>query len=350
MSLPGDWHVPPYEINIMLSAAEVPQWAWGIKLHGINELWAKTRGKGVRVCVLDTGIDLTHPDFKGAISGTADFTRSPFGIRDNNGHGTHTAGTIGARQTGTGVVGVAPECDLIIGKVLGDSGSGSNAGVAAGIDWAVASKSDVISMSLGGGGADPMLKAAIDRAVKAGCFVIVAAGNSGPRANSVEYPGKWKDVCVTVGAVNKAGMIADFSSRGPEVQLCAPGVAVLSCWPGGGYASLDGTSMATPFVAGTVALLKAYCKALGVPLTGQAALDEMLDESAVPLVPGQEFSPDWGYGIVNPKKLLAVEPPPTGPAPVDPQPGGPVILGPYTDPANPDYFVSLHFQRKSAAQ
>jgi subtilisin family serine protease len=159
------------------------------------------------------------------------------------------------------VIGVAPRCRLLVAKVLGDDGSGTSDAVAAGIDWAADAGADILSMSLGSPHPAEEIHAAIRRAVAKGKFVICAAGNDG-RDRSVNYPARWEDT-VAVGAVDRNGAVARFSSRGPEVDLCAPGQDILSTFFAGGYAKLSGTSMATPFVAGVVALMLAKHRASG---------------------------------------------------------------------------------------
>lgn len=277
---------------------------WGLKLGGIPAHWRTTRGEGVRVAVLDTGIDLGHPDFAGAIEATADFTGSAAGVNDRQGHGTHTAGTVGARQNSVGVVGVAPECRLLVAKVLGDNGAGDARQVAAGIDWAVKQGAEVLSLSLGSPGPSAEIEQALRRAVGAGCLVVCAAGNDG-RPDSVGYPAAWDELAVAVGAVDEAGRLAPFSSLGPEVDVCAPGVNVLSTYPGGGYARLSGTSMATPFVTGvvTLALAKHRLHGGGTPLDNQRQLIEHLQRTARDAGP---TGPDsgYGFGLIDPARVI----------------------------------------------
>lgn len=225
-----------------------------------------------------------------------------------NGHivsNTHCAGIIGARENSTGVVGVAPRCELYIGKVLGDDGSGTLQTVAAGIDWAVEQGADVISMSLGSPNGHPDLEAAVNRAVAAGKFVICAAGNEGPTMDTVGYPAMYPNV-VSVGAIDQNKKIAQFSSRGNRVDICAPGVDILSCYPPRNLAKLSGTSMATPQVAGVVALMVAKQRSMGAntPVLTPADLLSELRRTAIDAGP-VGFDPAYGYGLIDPAKLLA---------------------------------------------
>lgn len=318
-------HLPPFRIE-STHAALTETIDWSLAAYHIPAHWKDTRGACVRVAVLDTGIDQSHPDLADAIDDARDFTNSPFGPADKNGHGTHTAGTIAARQNNLGVIGVAPDCRLLIGKVLGDDGSGSSANVAAGIDWAADSGADVISMSLGSPEPDDALLAAIERAVAKGKFIIAAAGNDG-RDNSVNYPARWSGT-IAVAAVDASGHLAPFSSRGPEVDIAAPGENILSTWLRGTYAKLSGTSMATPFVAGVTALLVALHRDVqgatgsasasgdtSTPLRTIADLRDHLARTAIDAGPtGRD--PGYGWGLINPDSLL--EPDETNPTPTTP--------------------------------
>ncbi len=225
---------------------------WGTALWNLPKTWKQERGQGVKVAVLDTGVDLNHPDLKDGIKGYKDFTGE--GINDVSGHGSHCAGVIGARINDTGTVGIAPECDLYIGKVLGREG-GSNETVAAGVDWAVEQGVHLISMSLGGANSSKQLYESIHKALAQGVCLICAAGNEGSLySNSIGYPGRYGSV-ITVAAHDPDGNRAGFSSRGGELDFMAPGTDIWSCHKDSGYASLSGTSMATPFVAGLAALV-----------------------------------------------------------------------------------------------
>jgi subtilisin family serine protease len=331
--------LPPYHIDrILFDLEDADRIDWGLSLLHVPDHWKQTAGQGIRVAVLDTGIDATHPDLASAIDGTRDFTNSPIGTNDAQGHGTHTAGIIAARKNNLGVVGVAPECRLLIGKVLGDDGSGLGSWVAAGIDWAIEQGADVISLSLGSPSPDPTILAAIQRAAAKGKFIIAAAGNDGGTSgvDRVNFPGRWKET-LAVAAFDRTGHLAPFSSQGPEVAIAAPGVEITSTFPLalGSYAKLSGTSMATPFVSGVVALLLSLERHTAnppatnsptppPPLTTIDQLRELLAKSAVDAgPPGKDWG--YGYGLVSPDAFLAnfeQQPPGTPGTPGD-QPGTP---------------------------
>lgn len=323
--------LPPFVTHARLLAAEIPKIDWGLKLIGVENAWKVTRGAGVKVAILDTGIDLTHPDLRSGIAGAQDFTGNRFGAQDGNIHGTHCAGITGARGK---LYGVAPECELYIGKVLGDDGSGEGGNIAAGIDWAVGQEVDVISMSLGSPQQDPRISAAIRRAVAAGIVLVVAAGNDG-RRNSVNWPAKMDDV-LAISAIGKDGNLADYSSRGPEVDFSAPGSEILSCAPGGGYATLSGTSMATPLVTGVIALgIAAMGDQFSKPRTVQQVISRLRDYVRDAGVPGKDS--DYCWGVVDltrlPTPTVPVTPipaPAPGPSPVSPIVLNGVALEPVT--------------------
>ncbi|MCX5109851.1 S8 family serine peptidase [Streptomyces sp. NBC_00378] len=235
-------------------------------------------GKGVKIAVLDTGVDATHPDLAGQILDTKNFTASP-DAKDRVGHGTHVssiaAGT-GAKSGGK-FKGVAPDAKLLEGKVLDDNGFGDDSGILAGMEWAVAQGADVINLSLGGSDTpevDPLEAAVNKLSADKGVLFAIAAGNEGDAAGTVGSPGS-ADAALTVGAVDDKDKLADFSSRGPRVgdgaikpDVTAPGVDITAAAAPGsaidqevgqnppGYLTISGTSMATPHVAGAAALLK----------------------------------------------------------------------------------------------
>ncbi|KRV48579.1 hypothetical protein AQ490_24565 [Wenjunlia vitaminophila] len=240
---------------------------------GAPDAWkAGFDGKGVTVAVLDTGVDATHPDLEGRISQTKNFSASKDAF-DRVGHGTHVAATVGGSGAGNGHSGVAPGVDLMIGKVLGDDGSGTFSSVIAGLEWAAGNGADVVNMSLGSDvpddGSGP-LSATIDELTEeTDTLFVVAAGNTGRR--TIGSPASASEA-LTVGAVSKADALATFSTRGPrsgdfavKPEISAPGVSIVAARAAGTsmgtpvndhYTSANGTSMATPHVAGAAAILK----------------------------------------------------------------------------------------------
>ncbi len=244
-----------------------------LALIGVPAVWdAGFSGKGVKVAVIDTGVDPDHPDFAGRIERMKDFTGE--GYSDGSGHGTHVAGIIGgAGQASDGKYrGVAPECTLIAAKVLRGDGSGNMSDVMAGVEWAVQQGARILNLSLGGSGSSDgadALSVTCDAAVGRGAIVFVAGGNSGPGASTIGSPGAAKRV-ITVGATSKTDQVANFSSRGPtkdgrvKPDVCFPGVGIIAARAqgtsmgspqGNAYTSASGTSMATPHAAGVGALL-----------------------------------------------------------------------------------------------
>ncbi|WP_328908469.1 S8 family serine peptidase [Streptomyces sp. NBC_00234] len=242
---------------------------------GAPEAWAAGYdGAGAKVAVLDTGIDPDNADVKDRITKTESFVPG-LPVNDGNGHGTHVAATIagsGANADGR-LKGVAPAADLIIGKVLDNSGSGGYSGILAGMEWAANEGADVVSMSLGGpatAGGDVMTEAVDRLSASTGTLFVISAGNSGPGAMSVGSPGT-ADSALTVGAVDKSDVLAGFSSRGPrkgdyaiKPEITAPGVGIVAARAAGTslgtpvneyYTSLNGTSMAAPHVSGAAAIL-----------------------------------------------------------------------------------------------
>jgi subtilisin len=229
----------------------------------IQRVWnakpVSNAGMGVRVGVIDTGIDLTHPDLRGNIKGGVNLIKPGASPQDDNGHGTHVAGIIAAVDNRIGVVGVAPAAQLYAIKVLNSRGVGTLTTLIKGIEWAIDHGMHILNISIGGGTSVPgNLVAAIHAAVNRGILVVAAAGNNGKangKGNNLEVPGKISGV-VAVAALAKNNRRAPFSATGPELTIAAPGVRILSTFTGGRYAVLSGTSQAVPHVAGAAAVFK----------------------------------------------------------------------------------------------
>lgn len=261
-----DVRLIPHKLEALATeTSEIPQ---GVKMVGAPAMWEKgEQGQDVVVAVLDTGCQTDHPDLMNQVIGgknfTDDFSGSDLKFDDNNGHGTHVAGTIAALQNGTGVVGVAPKAKLLICKVLGGDGSGSYDWIIEGIKYATnwrgknGERVRVISMSLGGPDDVPALHQAVKDAVDQGILFVCAAGNEGDSKEDTyeyAYPGGYNEV-IEVGAVDLSGRLSSFSNNNTEVDCVAPGEDIVSTYPGSQYAKLSGTSMATPHVSGVLAVL-----------------------------------------------------------------------------------------------
>ncbi len=292
---------------------------WGIERIGAPEVWLGTTqlpgnlGTGVAVAVLDTGIDYTHPDLADNYVSGYDFVNNDWDPLDDNGHGTHVAGTIAALDDGPNsgggntsdisVVGVGPEISLYVGKILDREGAGYMSDVVAGLDVAASYGMQVVNMSFGSLFGSRTLKSACARAYQAGIVLVAAAGNEG--MPWLDVPARYPTV-ISVGAVNAFDQHAAFSNRSKNLELCAPGVAVLSTmptysvrlnqspyWYAMYYDYLDGTSMASPHVAGVAALVIA-----GHPGWSNSQVRAQLVSTATDLgAAGRDKY--YGYGLVN---------------------------------------------------
>ncbi len=299
------------EVTVLSASQTVP---WGIeRVFGDEEYpfhtWSSSTGKGIGVAVLDTGIDEDHEDLPELAGGINTIDDTHWGS-DGSGHGTHVAGTIAALDNDLGVVGVSPKVSLYAVKVLDDSGSGTISSVVAGIEWAGEQNIPVLNMSLGTGTHYQTLQDACDAANSEGHLLISSAGNSGNppgRGDNVTYPAKYSSV-IAVAASGENDKRASFSSTGPEVELIAPGVSILSTLPGDEYGTYSGTSMASPHVAGAAAL----AWAVNSDLTN-AGIREILQDTAEDL---GLSSNRQGYGLVRAdlavKAASELEPPATG--------------------------------------
>ncbi|MCP3025761.1 S8 family peptidase [Halobacillus sp. A5] len=257
----------PYEVDeIVEVSSETPE---GVKMVQAPEVWDRAdKGSGSVIAVIDTGCQIDHPDLKNRIIGGRNFTSDYDGDEDNyddnNGHGTHVAGTAAASSANDdGIFGVAPKANLLVVKVLSEDGSGDYQWIIDGIEYAIDWEGDngekvrAISMSLGGPSDVPELYEAVKRAVDEGIPVVCAAGNEGDDRHETDefaYPGAYNEV-IQVGAIDFNKEIAPFSNTNDEIDIVAPGVNILSTYLDSKYAKLSGTSMATPHVSGALALV-----------------------------------------------------------------------------------------------
>lgn len=294
--------VDPEPRNVEDQAEDLP---WGVDRVDADEV--DETGAGVDVAVIDTGIDATHEDLSanlgegiavvecGSGEGEPDCSE-PWD--DDNMHGTHVAGTIGAVASDVGVVGVAPEVTLHAVKVLGSGGSGSFSGVAEGITRAADAGWSVQNMSLGAPSGAQVVRDAVAHAASQGVTIVCAAGNSGPCTDCVGYPAAY-DECIAVSATDDQDGMAEFTSQGPQVDVAGPGADVLSSLPDDAYGELSGTSMASPHVAGGAAILAAQGH-------GREAIRQRLTSGAEDLGHAPELQ---GSGLLDVPASLSEEPP-----------------------------------------
>jgi len=263
---------------------------WGVSHINAPALWAAgNKGTGIKVAVLDTGIDYTHSDLSANYHGGYDYANGDNNPMDDNGHGTHVSGTIAAVDNTIDVIGVAPEAWLYGVKVLDSGGSGSYSWLISGIQWAVTNGMKVCNMSLRGTSPDSSLQSACQAAYDAGVVLCAASGND---YGAVGYPAAYS-TCIAVGATDSSDVLADWSNYGPELDFVAPGVNILSTVLGGGTESgWSGTSMACPHVSGVAAL----CVKAGytTPATVYARMQATAHDLGA-----SGFDNFYGYGLVD---------------------------------------------------
>ena len=272
---------------------------WGINRIDAELVWPSgNNADPVRVAIVDTGISATHPDLAANIKGGYNAINTTKSWNDDNGHGSHVAGIVAALNNSIGVIGVGPAVDLLAVKVLSRSGSGFTSDVIEGIQWAMNNNAQVINLSLGSSSGSQAMHDAIIAAYNAGVVIVAAAGNSGA---AVGFPAAYPET-IAVSATDSNNLLASFSSRGPEIDLAAPGVSILSTYKGTGYATLSGTSMAAPHVTGAVALvLNTPVGTYDVNGDGRwnpAEVQKKLQDRATDLgISG--FDNLYGWGLVN---------------------------------------------------
>lgn len=280
---------------------------WGINRIDAELVWPLGQtGSGINIGIIDTGISTSHPDLAGNIKGGVSEVAYTYSWNDDNGHGSHVAGIVAAVDNTIGVVGGVPAANLYAIKVLDRNGSGYLSDVIDGIDWATAHGIQVINLSLGTTADIQSMHDAVKRAHDAGVVVVAAAGNSG---GSVIYPAAYPEA-IAVAATDSSNIAPYWSSRGPEVDLAAPGVNIYSTYKGTKYATLSGTSMASPHVAASAAIvlsrplvdvlntcintLDLDCNGVLSPQEVQAKLEATARDLGAP-----DRDNIYGYGLVN---------------------------------------------------
>lgn len=269
---------------------------WGDSEDATSVVLGNNAGQGVKVAILDTGIDIDHPDL--IVAGGANVL-GPFRTNeydDDNGHGTHVAGIVAARDNEIGVVGVAPEVSLYAVKAFNRKGIGFVSDIVDGLNWIIENNIQVVNMSFGELGDNASLRDAIQRAYGAGIVMVAAAGNDGDAF--IYYPARYPQT-IAVSATDRYDQLASFSSYATDVNqaeqinlLAAPGKDINSTWKGGGYYVGSGTSMATPHVVGTAALVIA---------SGVSNVDEVMNilKGTAEDLGATGIDPYFGYGLVD---------------------------------------------------
>lgn len=293
LSLETDSRISSVEKDAIVTIDLSQQTNWGIDHINVPTLWNKgLTGRGVKVAVIDTGTS-NHADLviKDGIS-TVAYTSL---FQDDHGHGTHTAGIIAGQNLNGRIVGVAPNVELYVIKALDSFGNGKISEVVAGIDWAISQGVDIINLSLGTDGHQNSLAQILDIAYQNDILIVASVGNNGTKEgteNLVQYPAKYPTV-IAVGATDSQNKRTYFSATGKEVEIVAPGVYIYSTYKNNDYLHMSGTSMAAPFVTGTLALLKE-----AFPNKTNHQLRQLLIDSAIDLgVDGRD--PWYGYGLIE---------------------------------------------------
>jgi subtilisin len=284
-------------------------YSWGIGDIGAQAVQSlNDTGQGIKIAVLDTGIDYNHPDLAASYRGGYNFIGNNNNTMDDNGHGTHVAGIIAASaHAGKGLTGVAPGAQLYAVKVSDSHGSGTFDTLVEGINWAIENHMNIITMSITGTGGTQALQKAVQTAYNDGIVLVAAVGNSDEASSDsgVLYPAAYDQV-IGVGSVDSNNVKSSFSLTGPKVDIVAPGSLINSTWYDGKYRLLSGTSMATPLVTGSVALLmdtdeKSWQKEGYTNGDGKWTPDEIrnvLSNTATHLgTPGK--NDQYGYGLLN---------------------------------------------------
>lgn len=261
---------------------------WGVSRIGADKIWDTATGIGVTVAIIDTGIEITHPDLQGKIVKGYDFVNDKESAEDDNGHGTHVAGIVTATQNNAGTIGVSHGTYVMPVKVLNSAGSGYISDVAKGIYWATDNGARIINLSLGAPVDTDVLRRAVNYAASKGVLMVAAAGNE--YGAPCQYPAAYGNV-ICVVATDSSNRLASFSNVGGE--LAAPGVSNYSTFLGGTYRYLSGTSMAAPHVAGSLALLRGIC----TDCTSSELLGTLRDTAIDLGAEGTDII--FGYGLVD---------------------------------------------------
>jgi subtilisin len=287
---------------------------WGMKLIGADKAWEKYTGKGIKVGIIDTGIDYSHSDLAPNIAKYKSFIDDTDGV-DANFHGTHVAGISCGRNNGTGIVGVAPKAKIYSAKIFDKNSKTTATAEMKALEWMAEEGVHVVNMSYGGlfpidipGVKESLQKYhdCVEAVADAGVIMVAAAGNAGTPKDTLDrisWPARFPET-FAVGAICQELQRADFSSTGDMLDFAMPGVDVYSCYPGNKWARYSGTSMAAPFLTGCIALLQEYAlKTKGRVFTFEEVKNELAKYAIDLGVEG--IDPEYGYGMVNIGKIGA---------------------------------------------
>lgn len=249
---------------------------WGVGHIGAPAAWSRTTGYRVKVGVIDTGVDFRHPDLRHSLERGINLLQRMEMPQDDNGHGTHIAGTIAAANQRQGMIGVAPRAQIHPIKAFDHNGTAYVSDIILGIEWCVRNGIDVVNMSFGMKTRSRSLYAAVNSAYRSGILIVASSGNDG-RTGSIDYPARYAHT-ISVGATTRTGRIAAFTNRSGLIDVYAPGERIVSAWLRGKHREMSGTSMATSHVTGAVALL------LGLkPGLSPEQIKNIIKRSAIPL-------------------------------------------------------------------
>jgi len=253
---------------------------WGVKHIGAPRAWSRTTGYRVKVGVIDTGVDFGHPDLQHALERGINLLQRMSLPLDDNGHGTHIAGTIAAGNRLHGMIGVAPRATVYPVKAFDHNGTAYVSDIILGIEWCVRHGMNVVNMSFGMKTRSRSLLAAVNNAYQAGVLIVASSGNEG-LIGTIDYPARYSQT-IAVGATNRRGKIAGFTNRSSMIDIYAPGERIVSAWLRGRHREMSGTSMATSHVTGAIALLMAL-----KPRLTPAQIKAIILKSAAPLRSGK---------------------------------------------------------------
>lgn len=234
---------------------------WGVKKIEAPKSWKWSRGRGIRVAVIDTGISNFHPAIQRNYKGGINILSPYFEPEDHNGHGTHVAGIIAGRSSELGVMGVAPRAFIYAVKAFNRRGSANLSDLLAAINWCVEKRMNIVNMSFGMNKVSDSLRKAVQIAYQKGIIMVAATGNQGNQVR-IDYPASYPET-IAVGSISPQEKISTFCNIGGGVDIFAPGEKIISSWLAGATKEMSGTSMAVPHVSGVIALLLYLNRRLG---------------------------------------------------------------------------------------